>query len=445
MRRFRFVIFSLALGAPGLVSHGAAQTAAIRTIHNFTGFTGDGSFPETGVVIGRGGTLYGATLSGGNLLTGCPRDGCGTVFQMTPPAAAGQPWTETVIYSFSGPDGRGPATGLVIGSQGELYGATNAGGSYGQGTIFRLQPPVTTGSGWTLTTLYSFAAAASGVAPLSLMMGGDGVLYGTARGGGGNPACGFDGCGVVYGLSSPTAGGTGWNYRVLYRFTGQNGDGINPLGGLVYGPRGVLYGSTAEGGTGSCSYMNIPGCGTIYQIQPPSAPGGAWTETVLYSFGGPGNGDGQLPNSLALGASGALYGTTQFGGSVAACGEYCGTVFALAPPSGGPGARWAETILYSFQGTTDGGWPQAGVTIGRDGGLLGTTGFYYDGNAFELQRPAARGGPWTFVLLGSFVPYQGSGAVPSGPLALDPNGMVYGTTSEWNLYKGFGTVYRLAR
>jgi hypothetical protein len=329
-----------------------------------------------------------------------------------------------------------------MGSQGELYGTAGSGGSTGWGTVFRLQPPSGAGTAWNLTTLYTFSVGYDGVAPSSIVMG-KGVLYGTTRGGSLNPVCGPFGCGTVYSLG-PNPGGSAWKHTVLHRFSGQDGDGPNPFGGLVYTPAGVLYGSTAEGGTGNCAYMSSPGCGTVYQLTPPATTGGAWTHSVLYSFAGPAQGDGQDPNPLALGANGALYGTTNFGGNITTCGEYCGTVFELTPPAA-PGGAWTETLLYSFLGTTDGGWPQSAVILSHDGAILGTTGLYYHGNIFEIDPPSAPGNPWTFVSLGNFEPRQQGGAMPTGPLAIDQNGVLYGTTSELNSYGGFGTVFQLVR
>jgi uncharacterized repeat protein (TIGR03803 family) len=79
-------------------------------------------------------------------------------------------------------------------------------------------------------------------------------------------------------------------FTTLYSFTGFNGDGSGPLGGLVLGHDGVLYGTTVAGGTGSCD----GGCGTVFKLVPPQEEGGSWSETVLYSFTGQ-QGDGASP------------------------------------------------------------------------------------------------------------------------------------------------------
>ena len=75
---------------------------------------------------------------------------------------------------------------------------------------------------------------------------------------------------------------------VVYSFQGGS-DGSYPYAGLVAGPGGALYGTTTEGGGGTCA----GGCGTVFQLTPSSTVGGAWAETVLYRFTG--GDDGATP------------------------------------------------------------------------------------------------------------------------------------------------------
>jgi hypothetical protein len=65
---------------------------------------------------------------------------------------------------------------------------------------------------------------------------------------------------------------------ILYSFQGGN-DGSNPAAGLIADKAGSLYGTTRNGGSTAC---NTGGCGTVFELSPPAAPGGQWTETVLY-------------------------------------------------------------------------------------------------------------------------------------------------------------------
>jgi len=148
----------------------------------------------------------------------------------------------------------------------------------------------------------------------------------------------------------------------LYSFTGQNGDGGSPQCNLAKGPGGVLYGTTYYGGTASL--------GTVFELTPPAAAGGAWTETVLYSFTGQ-NGDGSFPrNGVAVASSGVLYGTTDNGGA-GPCQLGCGTAFSLTPPAS-PGGAWTESVLHKF-GTKkgDGFLYPSNLVIGP-GGVLYT-------------------------------------------------------------------------
>jgi uncharacterized repeat protein (TIGR03803 family) len=126
-------------------------------------------------------------------------------------------------------------------------------------------------------------------------------------------------------------------------------------------------------------------------LTPPKSPGGAWTEAVLYTFTG--KGDGAQPNGIALNPGGVLYGTTQVDG-IASClnGQGCGTVFSLTPPSA-PGGSWTLDTIYQFGSSPDAAHPEAAVLI--DGGVLygstgqgGQLGF---GTVFSLAPPAAPG------------------------------------------------------
>jgi len=185
----------------------------------------------------------------------------------------------------------------------------------------------------------------------------------------------------VYSLTPPASPGGAWTESVLYSFTGTP-DGAGPTG-LTLGKGGVLYGITVVGGAS--------GNGTVFSLTPPASPGGAWTESLLYTFTGT-SGDGAAPMGLTAGEGGVLYGTTYTGG-LPACpfappDNSCGTVFSLTPPSSAGGA-WTETVLHDFM-YTDGAFPTRGVVIGNASGrtvLFGTTDitpFCY-GTAFALE------------------------------------------------------------
>jgi hypothetical protein len=242
------------------------------------------------------------------------------VYRLVPPDTPGGAWTEQDLYDFQGEsgDGSGPVGPLAFGRDGTIFGATEYGGA-AVGTVFRLSPPAAPGGDWTEALLHSFAGGSDGALPNGVVFGPGGAIYGTTLGDQDASQC-PDGCGTVFQLTPPTASGAAWTETILHAFKGAaTGDGSQPNSTPVLGPGGVLYGTTASGGTGS------PSQGTIYEMIPPSSPGGSWTEVVLYSFTGAA--DGEFPNAVALGADGNLYGTTLEGGA-----HNEGTVFQLVLP-----------------------------------------------------------------------------------------------------------------
>jgi len=287
-------------------SPGAPWTESV--LHSFAGGAGDGAQPDyTGVAVGSGGVLYGLTYLGGPSNTG-------TVFSLTPPASPGGAWNENLLYSFGAPNSSQyfPESTPVIGSGGVLYG-TAQGGTANKGVVFSLTPPSSPGGPWIEAVIYSFLGAPSdGAGPYGgLVIASDGVIYGTTESGGSR--CAGDGCGTVFSLAPPASPGGPWTETVLYNFAGLPVDGYAPTVGVAIGNGGVLYGTTNVGGTGP-SCVNY-GCGTVFSLSPLAAPGGAWTETVIHNFTG--GSDGGYPwGGVAVGTGGVLYGTTQsFGAS----------------------------------------------------------------------------------------------------------------------------------
>jgi uncharacterized repeat protein (TIGR03803 family) len=168
------------------ITKGGQWTETI--LHSFAGGS-DGSNPAGGLVSDSQDNFYGTTESGGGLGT-CPNSAnpyCGTVFELSPPGPNGGPWTETVLYSFSGgSDGAFPSSAVVFDGLGNLYGTTLEGGNsdctFGCGTVFKLTPSP---NGWSETSLYSFSGGADGAVPSpSLVIDSSGNLYGVAEAGG---------------------------------------------------------------------------------------------------------------------------------------------------------------------------------------------------------------------------------------------------------------------
>ena len=162
-------------------------------LYEFTGKS-DGNSPAAGLLFDSAGTLYGTTQYGGDLaacpvLPGYGDPGCGVIFKLTP--STGGTWQETVLHTFTGGfDGGSPNAGLAQNAAGNIYGTTAAGGTSGQGVVFKLD---TTGK---LTVLHAFTGGSDGGNPDSVVLDGAGHLYGTAATGGGR--CRDQGCGVVF-------------------------------------------------------------------------------------------------------------------------------------------------------------------------------------------------------------------------------------------------------
>ena len=380
-------------------AHVAAQTgpSTLTTIHTFAGSPDDGSNPLT-IVIDSNGVLYGTTEDGG--LTACS-GGCGTVFSLRPPKSPGGAWPEAVYRFPGGSAGSSPQGGVLLRKNGVLDGTTLGGGS-NDGTVFELEMPSSPGGTVRETVLYTFAGGSGLMPEGDLSIGSGGVLYGTTVSGGSYLG------GNVFSLTPPGSEGGSWSEDVLHSFTYSGG--TNPYAGVVVGKGGVLYGTTLGGG--------INDNGTVFALSPPESPGGAWIETQLYEFTGGSDGGAPRNGNLLL-SGGVLYSTTNAGGTA---GQ--GVVFSLTLPAM-PGAAWTETVLYSFGGYSgDGTLPEAGVVFGGRGVLYGTTytgGAYGHGTVFSLTPPATQGGAWTENVLHSFT--GGSdGAGPWAPLVVGSKG-----------------------
>jgi uncharacterized repeat protein (TIGR03803 family) len=283
------------------------------------------------------------------------------------------------------------------------------------------------------TVLYSFSGTgtnADGASPMAgLVAGPDGNLYGTTTEGGASICS----CGTVFRLTPPAQGQTKWTETVVHSFQGYPDDGAAPLASLTFDQAGNLYGTTLIGGAAQS--------GTVFTIA--GATGSNPSETILYAFSGTAA-DGQFPfASLTLDASGALYGTTSFGG---AAGQ--GILFKLPA-----GAGSNLSVLHSFAGGADGGQPFAGVVFDGMGNLYGTTSSdgksgWSGGTVFQLTPAGAQTvlHRFTDVIIGG--PYDGG--VPFGNLVLDAAGNIYGTTQiggHGNIEgeaANAGTIFRLA-
>ena len=237
-----------------------------------------------------------------------------------------------------------PNNGIVFDPAGNLYGTTLL------ATVFELSP---SSGGWTYSLIHQFNGMDGGDPYSGVIRDSRGNLYGTTANDG--PY----GYGTVYQLSPS---GSGWIINLLYSF--QNGsDGAAPIGGLVFDNQGNLYGTTNSGGSG--------GGGTVFKLTP---TGGSWTLTTLYSFSGMAGSYA----SLAIDASGNLYGTTYRDGA-----DGYGSVFRLT----NSGESWTFTDLHDFTSGNDGCYPSGNIAIDAQGNLYSTAsdcGEYRQGVIWEI-------------------------------------------------------------
>jgi uncharacterized repeat protein (TIGR03803 family) len=343
--------------------------------------------------------------------------GFGTVFRMDTNGVV------SLVYAFqNGSDGSYPYAALVQGTNGLLYGTAVGGGSTGDGTVFRMSTNGTATVGWSLNS------ASSGSVPYGgLVQGRDGNFYGTThQGGAAGYGAPFWGYGTVFRL---TASGS---LTAIHSFSGA--EGTYPSSTLMQATDGNLYGTAQYGGANGGGYgAFFGGWGTIFKITPTGIL------TPLFSFA---NTNGAVPFAgLVQDSDGAFYGTTAAGGTYGA-----GTVFKLA-------ADGTFTSLYSFTGGNDGNncpggllWPSSliyspcsgGLLLASDGNLYGATaggGLYGLGTVFRISPEGA------LTTLVQFDGYQG--ANPYCTLIQGTDGRLYGTTQNGGA-KGWGAIFRLS-
>ena len=339
-----------------------------------------------------------------------------------------------ILYSFSAAnftiappvtnsDGVAPASRLVLGGDGYLYGTTRHGGAYGAGSIFRM---TVTGN---LSNLYSFQPSFQAVTnnfggtnyetnydlwPNDLVQGTNGNFYGTTRRGGSNFT------GAIFEIS-PSG-----SFTNLHTFAGEtpnasgrvtSADGATPAGALALGSDGNFYGTTQYGGAN--------GTGTIFRL----TPAGGFSN--LYSFSPSGAGsvttNGAVPNALVLGSDGAFYGTTQQGGL-----DKAGTFFKFT-------VAGRFTQIYAFNGEAPGNnpiTPNSALVQSANGLFYGTSaygGSQGGGSIFEITTTVGA------TVLHSF-PQLNAGA--GAALTVGADGNFYGTTAA-NGLNGDGTLFRM--
>jgi uncharacterized repeat protein (TIGR03803 family) len=390
---------------------GVSQSAAAQTPTALYAFTGpDGIGPVLGVTFDSAGNLYGVASGGGS-------SNNGTVYELMP--GKNGTWTEKTLHSFTGKSGFTPVTPVVFDSKGNLYGTTKLGGTNGVGVVYELSP---SDSGkWTLTVLHNFGGSRDGAYPLGdIFIDSTGDIFGTTEGGG---AYG-DGTEIQGGTVlkvSPKSGG-GWSETVLHSF-GSGNDGNQPKGGVILDANGNAYGTTFKGGTnaqgtvfelsasggsyaekvihnfnsgqsqgdaanpatgltfdsagnlygGSTAGFDSPlfeAGGTVYELIPQS--GGTWKEKVIVTLGFDQFSEA-IYSGLVRDRAGNIYGVT-LDSNGSSLFEVTGTNY---------------TFLSAFTGTTGTRGAVGSLVMDSAGNLYGAAsagGANKDGVVFEIKR-----------------------------------------------------------
>jgi uncharacterized repeat protein (TIGR03803 family) len=318
----------------GLIYRSSADGSLVKTLYQMS--TSEAYAPLAGLLVGSDGLLYGTTTLGA---VGVVANTTGTVFRIKTDGTGFtilhrfEPWSASNVNSNAiNTDGAFPETALIEGSDGFLYGVTRAGGPHGTGAVFKVSR-----DGTSFKVLHTFGAVTSdanavvplnldGAAPLGvLLQGADGFIYGTTSAGGEN------GRGTIFRVGTD---GSGFQLQhVFAALTGSSSPQVNvggagPLAGLTDGKDGRFYGVASGGGTN--------GFGTIFAFDPVGR-----LLTVMYDFDDT-NGDNPA-GTLLLGSDTRLYGTTAFGGTTSSGGKSnLGTIFSIARDGTG------FTKLYSF-------------------------------------------------------------------------------------------------
>lgn len=419
MRR-NWSLISLTVCLTTTLSLNTWAAAKEKVLYQFTGGA-DGGSPSSGLLMDASGNLYGTTYYGGSTSGSCGNYGCGVVFELTPISGGG--WKESVLYAFQGaPDGAYPSGNLVFDASGNLYGTASGGGlvtgncsKEGCGTVFELSP--NQGGTWTETAIYSFQGAPNGAGPVGLIFGAAGNLFGIT------PLGGNHNNGIAYELSRTEQKDGTWSEKVLYEFSDQDGtlnpglvfddqgnlygtyysidvqfcgfncgavfelkhangqwtetdlfdflgggNGGQPAAGVIRDRKGNLYGTAAEGGNNF---------GTVFEL---SHSSDQWKERMLHNFCSLNKcADGAFPLAgLVMDSNGVLYGTTDWGGT--GC-RLCGVVFKLERTEN----TWNETVLYDFKGGDGSGATPWSLTLDPRGNLYGTAGGGAAGIIYEVM------------------------------------------------------------
>ena len=338
------------------------------TLHGFAANGSEGAWPRGRLAAGPGGMLYGTTAIRGNA-------NGGTVWKMKTDGTA---FGVLQHFGFSSPSVRNLSAGVMLGSDGKLYGTTVFGGAADAGTVFQVG---TDGSGAVVLHAFTGLANGGGRPYAQLVEGPDGALLGTTEVGGSDA----NGGGTVFRIQKDGSG-----FGVVHAFAGGTGDGGTLRRGLLLGGDGTLHGVTTTGGPGNG--------GTVFRVRPDG------TGFQLVHFFASNGAEGKVPQAtLAEGPGGVLYGATYSNGAY-----FGGTVYRMNRDGTGFG------VLHHFRsGTADGHGVQGDLLVGGDGLLYGTTTGGTATDAGELFRLGTEASGLTYTLASAPAHGTLSGTAPN--------------------------------
>lgn len=382
------------LGLSFSIAAAPAQSGqTVSRLHSFGFSDAAVASPSSRLLQASDGALYGTTSAGGQA-------GQGTLFRLHPD---GSGFALVKSFGSGASDAARPFGAVIEASDGALYGTTEAGGQSGLGTIFKVGKD---GNGYSV--LMSFSGSSDGANPeAALIEASDGLLYGTASGGGTNDN------GVVFRIGKDGSG-----FTTLVQFSGTNG--ANPESELIEASDGMLYGTTASSSTNSI-------LGTVFRLQ---KNGSAFTMLARFLSTSTIKTNGASPQArLVEGTNGMLYGTTSSGGT-----KGMGTLYQLKKD----GSGFAMVYNFSTNNTLDGRSPLGDLALASDGMLYGTTfdgGTNNSGTVFRIAQDGTG-----YAVIASLVSPRG----PAAGLIEATNGTLYGT-SQLGGASGDGTVFSLQK
>jgi hypothetical protein len=375
--RLAFIFFSAAVACV------PAEAASMKTIYTFTGGA-DGLGPNSGLVAGPDGALYGSTST--------------TVYKLT--ENAGGVWQVTAVVRPSA------TVRSLVGTPTALYAVQAQAGKSCQalfgacGVVLEMIPPPKGKTNWTSSTIYEFSGGQDGANPSGLALGPGGALFGVTSSGGGSPKCGLSnnvprGCGTLFKLAKS---GAGWSETILHRFQGGS-DGALPMARPSFDTAGDIFLTTNQGGATAAALtspeISCDGYGALPYFKTDAEKvafralcnvfGPAFLNSVPFltlvaSFGGmPGDAPStpQATTELSAAPANTAIFTGAGGGQQNLCSDLgnngCGVVALLTQPAAGT-TPWTLTTIHEF-GQDDGAWPYGRFLADGASTLYGVTWF----------------------------------------------------------------------